>query len=87
MAAGVPVISTNAGGLGEIMVDGETGFMSDVGDVASMSSQALDILRDEDRLQIFKAAAAEHAYKFDMKNIIPIYEKLYDDVLAKELVV
>lgn len=87
MAAGVPVISTNAGGLGEIMVDGETGFMSEVGDVTSMSNQALDILRNEERLQVFKAAAAKHAYKFDIKNIIPIYEQLYDDVLAKELVV
>jgi N-acetyl-alpha-D-glucosaminyl L-malate synthase BshA len=82
MAAGVPVVSTNAGGLGEIMIQGQTGFMSNVGDVETMSSQALDILRDESRLQSFKQAAARHAHRFDIKNIVPLYEKLYDEVLS-----
>jgi N-acetyl-alpha-D-glucosaminyl L-malate synthase BshA len=86
MAAGVPVISTNAGGLGEIMIDGETGFMSNVGDVEKMSEQALDILRNDDRLKKFKQAAAKHAHLFDIGNIIPLYEKMYDKVLAAELV-
>jgi N-acetyl-alpha-D-glucosaminyl L-malate synthase BshA len=82
MAAGVPVVSTNAGGLGEIMVQGETGFMSNVGDVEAMSEQSLDILRNDERLNVFKQAAAKHAHKFDINNIIPLYEKLYDKVLA-----
>ncbi|MFN2437850.1 MAG: N-acetyl-alpha-D-glucosaminyl L-malate synthase BshA [Chitinophagaceae bacterium] len=86
MAAGVPVVSTNAGGLGEIMIDAETGYMGNVGDVATMSQQAISILKDDNRLQEFKLAAAKHAHKFDIKNIIPLYEKLYDDVLSKELV-
>jgi N-acetyl-alpha-D-glucosaminyl L-malate synthase BshA len=86
MAAGVPVISTNAGGLGEIMIDGETGYMGNVGDVATMSQQAISILKDDNRLQQFKLAAAQHAHNFDIKNIIPLYEKLYDEVLSKELV-
>src|SRR6476660_3437407 len=54
MAAGVPVISTNAGGLGEIMIDGETGFMGNVGDVETMSKQAIDILQNDARLNEFK---------------------------------
>jgi N-acetyl-alpha-D-glucosaminyl L-malate synthase BshA len=86
MAAGVPVISTNAGGLGEIMVQGITGYMGNVGDVETMSDYAMEVISNEDRLQEFKRAAAEHANKFDISNIIPVYEKLYDDVLSKELV-
>ncbi len=86
MAAGVPVISTNAGGLGEIMVDGVVGYMSNVGDVASMSQHAISILSDDLRLASFKKAAAEHANKFDIANIVPLYEKLYDEVLSNVLV-
>ncbi|MFL5808963.1 MAG: glycosyltransferase, partial [Flavisolibacter sp.] len=86
MAAGVPVVSTNAGGLGEIMIPGVTGFMGNVGDVETMSKQAIDILKDEQRLNKFKQNAAEHALNFDIHNIVPQYEKLYDEVLSKELV-
>ncbi|ANE51027.1 N-acetyl-alpha-D-glucosaminyl L-malate synthase BshA [Flavisolibacter tropicus] len=85
MAAGVPVVSTNAGGLGEIMIEGKIGYMGDVGDVETMSKHAISILANEERLQKFKSAAAEHAHTFDIHNIIPIYEKLYEDVLQKEL--
>lgn len=77
MAAGVPVVSTNAGGLGEININGQTGFMADVGDVQTMSSQAIHILSDDETLQTFRKNAAEHAQQFDIKNIIPQYEILY----------
>lgn len=86
MAAGMPVISTNAGGLPEIMIQGKVGYMGDVGDVETMSGYAIDILQNEERLQTFKKAAAAHAHTFDIKNIIPLYEKLYEDVLSVELV-
>ena len=86
MAAGMPVVSTNAGGLPEIMVQGKVGYMGDVGDVETLSEYAIDILRDEERLQQFKQAAAEHAHTFDIKNIIPLYEKLYEEVLSGVLV-
>ncbi len=77
MAAGVPVVSTNAGGLGEININGKTGFMADVGDVQTMSSQAIHILSDDATLQTFRDNAAAHAQLFDIKNIIPQYEILY----------
>jgi N-acetyl-alpha-D-glucosaminyl L-malate synthase BshA len=86
MAAGVPVIATNAGGIPEIMVQGVNGFMSNVGDVKSMSRHALDILSSEERLNEFKRNAAQHADHFDIRNIVPLYEKLYDGVLSKEYV-
>ena len=86
MAAEVPVVSTNAGGLPEIMIEGVTGFMADIGDVETMSKQAISILSDDKRLQQFKKDAGKHAHTFDIKNIIPLYEKLYNEVLSKELV-
>src|SRR5213080_3142861 len=81
MAAGVPVVSTNVGGLSEIMVDGVTGYMGNIGDVATMREQALSILRDDNVLKKFKKGAFEHAQKFDIHNIIPLYESLYERFL------
>jgi N-acetyl-alpha-D-glucosaminyl L-malate synthase BshA len=81
MAAGVPVVSTNAGGLGEINIPGETGYMANVGDVETMTQQALSILKDNKTLQQFKERAAAHAKNFDIHTIIPIYEKLYERFL------
>jgi L-malate glycosyltransferase len=77
MAARMPVISTNAGGLPEINIQGETGFMADVGDVDGMSKYAIELLKDDDKLLQFKQNAYEQACKFDILNIVPIYEKLY----------
>jgi len=77
MAAKVVVISTNAGGLSEINIQGETGFMANVGDVTAMSNFAITLLKDEKHLQQIKEKAYEQALKFDIKNIIPKYEKLY----------
>jgi L-malate glycosyltransferase len=81
MAARVPVISTNAGGLPEINVDGYSGYLSNVGDVESMSKNAIRILENEENYQIFKANALEQAKKFDILNIIPHYESMYMGVL------
>jgi N-acetyl-alpha-D-glucosaminyl L-malate synthase BshA len=81
MAAGVPVVSTNAGGLSEIIVPGVTGYMSNVKDVDAMTNQALEILRNNDTLKAFKKRAAEHAKKYDISNIVPQYEKLYQRFL------
>jgi N-acetyl-alpha-D-glucosaminyl L-malate synthase BshA len=82
MACEVPVISSNTGGLPELMVDGKTGFMSDVGDVEEMSKKALYIL-DDKNLPSFKAHALKRAQEFDVENILPLYEKYYMEVLDR----
>jgi N-acetyl-alpha-D-glucosaminyl L-malate synthase BshA len=81
MAAEVPVVSTNAGGLPEIIINGECGYMSNVGDTADMSANALKILSDEDVLAGFKANALAQAQRFDIDNIVPQYEALYQKLL------
>lgn len=78
MAAHVPVISTNAGGLPEINVDGQTGYMSSTGDVDGMATQAISILQDDDVLNQFKQRAYDHAQAFDIHHVVPQYERLYD---------
>ncbi|HPH24592.1 MAG TPA: N-acetyl-alpha-D-glucosaminyl L-malate synthase BshA [Chitinophagaceae bacterium] len=77
MAARAIVISSNAGGLPEINIHGKTGFMANVGDVKAMSEFALTVLQDDNKLQEMKENAYLHACKFDIKHIIPVYEKLY----------
>ncbi len=81
MAAEVPVISTNAGGIPEINIDGYCGYMSNVGDVEDMSKNAISILKDEATLKRFKANALTQAKKFDIENIVPQYEALYKRLL------
>ncbi len=83
MASGVPVISSNAGGLPEINVDGVTGYLAPVGDVAQMSQRAIEILSNDEVLEQFKNNARLHAEKFDQHNVVPIYEKLYEGCLGK----
>ena len=81
MAAGVPVVSTNVGGLSEINIPGETGYMSNIGDITGMSNDALKILSDDETLRGFKLRAAAYAMKFDISTIVPVYEKLYERFL------
>lgn len=82
MACEVPLISSNAGGLPELNVQGITGFLSDVGDVADMSRKALFVL-DKKNLPTFKQNALKRAQEFDIANILPLYEKVYLRVLEK----
>ena len=81
MAAGVPVISSNTGGIPEVNKDAFSGYLSDVGDVDSMTKNALSLLEDEDKLNQFKDNAFDQAKKFDILNVLPQYEKLYERVV------
>lgn len=81
MAASVPVICTEVGGLPEINRQGETGYMSPVGDVRDMARRALQVLQDEDTLQGFRNRAFRKAMEFDLENIIPQYENLYRETI------
>ena len=77
MAAKVPVISTNAGGLPEVNIHGVTGYMADIGDIDAMGEFGITLLGNEDLLQQMKQNAYAQALKFDISNIVPVYEKLY----------
>jgi N-acetyl-alpha-D-glucosaminyl L-malate synthase BshA len=78
MAAGVPVLSSNAGGIPEINIHGETGFMANIGDINELSKLGIDLLKDEEKLQYCKQKAKEQAAKFDIHYIVPLYEELYE---------
>ena len=83
MAAKTPVISTNSGGLPEVNIHGETGFLSDVGDTDSMAKNGIYILENEERLATFKANAYKQAQKFSLPNILPTYKKVYNLTLSE----
>ncbi len=85
MACGVPVISSNTGGLPEVNIDGFSGFLSEVGNVDKMAENALKILDSEETLSKYKAQAVEAARIYDTKKIIPMYENLYNKALNMEL--
>jgi len=86
MAAGVPVISTNTGGLPEINKQGYSGMLSNVGDVEDMAKNALYILGSDEKLMEFKRNAKAQAGNFDIDKVLPLYENLYAKVLASKYV-
>jgi len=81
MAWSVPVISSNSGGLPEVNFDGVSGYLSNVGDIESMAANALKILSDDATLSKFRARALSVAQQFDIKNILPRYEELYQQAI------
>lgn len=85
MAAGVPVISSNAGGLPEVNLQGESGFLSEVGNVTEMAENALKILKSEEVLNKFKQQAVEVALNFDTQKVVPQYITLYEQALSTVL--
>lgn len=83
MAWSVPVISSNSGGLPEVNFDGISGYLSDVGNIDEMAENAIKILENVTVLAEFKANALDVAKQFDIKNILPLYEKLYQEAIEK----
>ena len=83
MASEVPVIASRAGGLPEVVADGETGFLCPVGDVSAMAERAIAILGDgELRARMGKRARALALERFDEERIVPRYRDLYSAVLT-----
>jgi L-malate glycosyltransferase len=82
MACGVPVISSNTGGIPEVNKQGVSGLLSNVGDVEEMLANALKILTNKDLLKTFKAKAKAESLKFDIRKIVPLYEDIYKSVLT-----
>jgi len=85
MACKVPVITTNAGGLPELNVDGFCGYMSNVGDIDAMAGHAIEILKDDETLNRFKENAFTRAQDFDLKKILPEYINYYKEVIENSL--
>ena len=83
MVHSVPVISSNTGGLPEVNMDGYSGYLHDVGDVKGMANSAVSILENTENLLKFKKQAGDAAKKFDINNIVPMYEELYQKALIK----
>jgi N-acetyl-alpha-D-glucosaminyl L-malate synthase BshA len=81
MACELPVISSNAGGIPELNIEGVTGFLCNVGDVEAMAEKALYLLKNEDILNQFKANALKRAESFNIDAIVPKYEAFYNKVL------
>ncbi len=84
MACKVPAITSNAGGLPELNVDGYCGYMSNVGDVEHMAANAVKILESDEVLNTFKENAFKRAQDFDLKKILPIYIDYYNSVIEKQ---
>ncbi len=85
MTASVPVISSNTGGLPEVNIHGKTGYTADVGDITAMAKGAKNLLLDKTLLDQFKQNAYHHALLFDISQIMPLYEKVYADLLEHQL--
>lgn len=81
----VPVVSSNAGGIPEVNIEGVTGYLSNVGNIADMAQNAIRILQDDTTLNTFKKNAKREAAKFDIHNIVPLYEELYEKVLVNKV--
>lgn len=84
MAAKVPVVSTNSGGIPEVNEHGYSGFLSNVGDIEDMAKNVIYILEDENRLEQFKTNAYEQAKKFEITKILPMYEALYREIIEQK---
>jgi N-acetyl-alpha-D-glucosaminyl L-malate synthase BshA len=82
MASGVPVISSNTGGIPEVNKHGVSGFLSNVGDIDDMANNALHILKDDAVLAEFKANAKKEAQQYDIHKIVPFYEAIYNEAMV-----
>ena len=83
MACGVPVIATRVGGIPEVITDGASGYLADVGDVDTMAEQGIALLADKERWNAASAAARVDAERFGADRVVPLYESYYEEVLAQ----
>jgi len=82
MASGIPVVSTDAGGVPEVVEHGVSGLLSPVGDVEALANNAYEILHDDERYAKFKQAAIAKSLQFDTQAILPQYEMLYEELVS-----
>jgi len=84
MASGVPVISTNGGGIPEVNEQGVSGFLSEVGDIEGMAANGLRILKEEGTHAKFRKGAISRAKSFSIDHVLPQYEELYASVVGQK---
>lgn len=83
MACEVPVVSTNVGGIPEVNIHGETGYLCEVGDIQTMADHAIKLLSNPELHSQFCSNAQNRASQFDIDRILPMYENYYEEVLQK----
>ena len=82
MAVGVPVISSNTGGIPEVNIHGFSGYLSNVGDVEDMAKNMIHLLHP-DNLPTFKINAKERSKEFSLEKILPLYEEIYRNLVTR----
>lgn len=84
MACGVPVVSSSVGGLPELIIHDETGYIAEIGDVDRMAKYSLDLLTNEKKYERFSINSRNRSVKFfDKDTIVPQYENYYKEILSK----
>lgn len=82
MACGVPVIGTRIGGIPEVIVDGETGYMVEVGDTDSVADKAISLLKNDERYNRFRENSVQHVREnFLSEKIVSEYEEIYNSLV------
>jgi N-acetyl-alpha-D-glucosaminyl L-malate synthase BshA len=84
MASGVPVISSDTGGIPEVNIHGETGFLSKVGDTEDMAKNAIEILTNDELFIQMRKNAFERAKVFCIEKVLPMYEEIYERLVGGE---
>ena len=85
MACGVPVISSSVGGLPELQVHGQTGYIAEIGDINRMAKYAVELLGNDTRMAMFRQACRTRAVEhFDVKKIVTVYEDYYREIVERE---
>ncbi len=84
MACEVPVVGSDAGGLPELVANGQTGYLLPVGDVDGMAARVIELLRNEERRKAMGRAGRRRAEEhFNAETIVTQYERFYEKVLGR----
>lgn len=82
MSCGTPVVASNIGGIPEVVIHGESGYVAELGDVARMAKYVIGLLTNDRKWATFSENARQIAEeKFDCEHIIPKYEQLYQSLI------